>query len=138
MFYFQKQKFNIQELFDAAVQGHIVAVVEPERYLAKLYEKYLQACNLTVLHIQPGELVAVFVQRVRPKIVLLSCDDKAAHGYIEVLRRQNPHMILVTIAHNSDQEDIQRFMSQGVTSHINRTLSRPQDVAVIIRGLVTT
>lgn len=137
MNYVQKQKFNIQELFEAVPRGSIVGVIEPERYLAKLYEKYLQAHGFTVLHFQPGELLTVFVERVSPKLVLLASDNASAYDHIERIRRHNPHILLVTIAHNANQEDIEHFMSHGVTSHINRKLSRPQDVADIIRGLIT-
>lgn len=137
MNYVQKQKFNIEELLGATAQSKIVAVVEPERYLAKLYEKYLLGYGFTVMHFLPGELLGVFVERVSPKLVLLSSDNSSAHDHIEHIRRHNPHILLVTIAHNADQKDIERFMSHGVTSHINRKLSRPQDVADIIRGLIT-
>ncbi len=136
MQYIQKQTFNIEELVPIDTLAHVIAISEPEQYLAKLYEKYLQPYSFEVIHCYQGELLAMFVERHNPKVLLLSTDNPEIHGMIEVLRQRNPHLLLVTIAYNAGAEDIRKFMSLGASSHINRMLSRPQDVADIIKGLV--
>lgn len=137
MMYGEKQKFTINELVRGMNHAHYVVISEPDIYLAKLYEKYLTQVGISVLHFQGGELLPVFIEKVNPKVLLFSLENRMPHENIEIIRNQNPHIIVVTISHNADPEDVRKGMVVGVSSHINRALSRPKDVADIIYGLIT-
>ena len=146
MAYLFKQQFNINDLIaERAVNPSVVSVVpvvvvEPEIYLAKLAEKYLLAAGLQVNYCANPVLLTEFLRRTSSSALLINpaayMEIKHAAKAIADIRDNFPRLAVVTIAHNLEAEELGQLMSAGIASHINRKLSRPQDVADIIKTLI--
>jgi hypothetical protein len=138
--YLFKQQFTITDLLPRTVPALSVVIAEPEIYLAKLAGKYLLAAGLEVNYCPSPVLLMEFLRRTCPAALLIN-----PRGYLEIkhaakgisdIRDNFPGLAVVTIAHNLEAEELGQLMSAGVASHINRQLSRPQDVADIIKTLI--
>jgi DNA-binding NtrC family response regulator len=140
MAYLIRQQFNINDLLPIEKASNTVAILEPESYLAKLYEKYLVAHGFTVNHCLEPESLDNFLVQSFPDVLLFNPESYGKTKYaIEIIERMVsnfPKLLVVTIGYNIEPEDLKKFMSAGITSHINRKLSKPQDVVEVVRMIL--
>lgn len=140
MAYLFRQQFKISDLAAPRQRNYSVIVVEPDLYLAKLHELHLTGAGFEVHHCHSPELLSQYLAEVPASVLLLNPeiygDFKRAVDGIRVINKKFPHIHLVTIAYNLESANLKELMSSGISSHINRKLSRPRDVADIIKSLI--
>ena len=140
MSYVFQEKFNIYDLIALESQPHRVAILEPEQYLAKLYEKYLRAQGFEVIRCTERNLLHGFLSATSPRILLLNPGSfektKIAIAAIGQALLAFPELLIVTIGYDTPAEELKELMSAGIASHINRKLSKPADVVYIIKTLL--
>ena len=138
--YFVKEKFHISDLLPAQDTAKSIALVEPEEYLANLYRRYLTLQGYAVTHYQgPRHVPHVFLTAM-PDVLILNSEvfEKvgAAVEKISDVLQLYPHLLVVTIGYNTQADDLQKLMSAGIASHINRKLSKPQDLVDVVRAVL--
>ena len=140
MQYIEKQKFNINDLVALKIRMPVVVVIEPDAYLADLYAKYIMAAHYKA-HIRRDILdIHSFLEQVNPHVILFNPhmhpSTKVFVAELAKIRKNLPSVILITIGQTTETEEIKHYMEAGIASHINRRLTRPGDIIVIIQSLL--
>ncbi len=140
MAYVFKQKFNIAELISKPSNQTVVLIVEPDIYLAKLAERHLVAVGYRSCYCPDILLLEEFLSRVNPTVLLFNPEAcrtfGIAAGLIKKIIGGYPSLRVVTITHDIPGQNLSQMMNAGIASHINRKLTKPKDVAEIIRTLI--
>ncbi len=138
MTYLFKQKLNLRELVGVEELRYKVLIYEPESYLSALYAHYLSVHNLDIKHcpnlLNIKEAIAVFA----PDLLVFSYDDDIPKQakVLNHLLACFPNLKVVSIGSDIHNDCLKELMSLGIVSHINRKLTRPQDVVEVIKTLL--
>lgn len=133
MSYIIRQKFNIAELVEIAASRPMVLICEPDDCLAALYGHYLSAHNFDVKHCPHlGELRSAW-QSTNPRLLLVNAEAAGSTNF----SKEFPGLSVVTVGYNLTANRVKALLNAGVSGHIDRRLSRPEDVAVIIKTLLS-
>ena len=135
MAYLFKQKLNIADLVSAGQIRKKVLIYEPEEYLSALYAHYLQKHNFDVKHCPDLANLREAIVNFEPHIFVF-CSDAPIFKLLPQLNSCLPGMHLVSTGLNCSHERLNELMSAGVLNHLNRRLSRPQDLVVIINSIL--
>lgn len=139
MAYLFKQKLNLSELVVNSLSPKRVLIHEPEEYLAALYGHYLRQHNFDVKHCPDLEKISKVINIFKPDVLVFCADaPHLAGGLWNLLPRLSqdfPQLRLVSTGLDSSSR-VKELMAAGVLGHINRKLSRPQDLAVIIKSIL--
>jgi hypothetical protein len=138
--YLFRQKLNLVDLAGLAVRPKRILIYEPEDYLAALYAHYLRAHNFDIKHCPNLNEIAGEITSFQPHLVIFSTDRVGQRakfpGLILSLSRKFPDLHFLTTGYNLSHEGIKELMSAGVESHLNRRLSRPQDIPVLVETIL--
>jgi DNA-binding response OmpR family regulator len=140
MAYIFKQKLQIQDLVD---YGHIlkrVLIHEPEEYLSAIYTQYLKADNFEVQNCSTLEALKELAKSFTPDILVFNIEylnnPNVVGAWLLNFRKDFPYAAVITIGFNDNSENLKKLMSVGISSHINRKHTRPQDLAVIVKNIL--
>jgi len=140
MAYFFKQKLNLADLAGLSAAPKRILIYEPEDYLAALYAYYLRLHNFDIKHCPNLSQVGQMTTAFRPHLLIFAADGLwngvKTSGLILSLSRKFPDLHFLTTGYNLSHQGIKEFMSAGVESHLNRRLSRPQDIVEIVSTLL--
>lgn len=140
MAYIFKQKLNLADLAGLDVLPKRILIYEPKDYLAELYAHYLRLHNFDIMHCPNLSEVSKMIAGFKPHLLIFCADGQDAalktSGMISVLSRRFPDLRLLTTAHDLSRQGINDLMGAGVVSHLNRRLSRPQDIVHIVETLL--
>lgn len=140
MAYLFRQKFNVADLARIPEQKNRVLIFGFDVYLCQLYESLLCLHSLDVKHCATEESLRLALADFFPRLLLLDLDSlgSAGESWLKSLyfRWDFPSLIIVTISRNLDAQSVGKLMGAGVSSHINREYSRPQDVATVVKTLL--
>ncbi len=139
MAYLYRQKINLLELAPAKLQPKTVLLAEPEEYLLALYSGYLHNSNFKVHHCDQVELLEDMIIRHSPHILILSVHffEQPAEN-LHLLRRLKhnyPSLPIVTVGYKLNSDHLRQFMSAGIDSYIERMLTRPKDIIMVINTI---
>jgi hypothetical protein len=142
MAYIFKQKLNIHDLAGVVHRQKRVLVHEPEEYLSALYGHYLREHNFDVKHCPDLGKISHLIASFRPDVLVFCSDATHSLSSREIKKLLSgfslelPDLRLVATGLNSSGELLRELMSAGVLGHINRKLSRPQDLVVVIKSIL--
>jgi hypothetical protein len=141
MAYMFKQKLRIEDLVNIERQPKRIVLYEPEQYLAALYKHYLTAHNFDVKHCPELSLIKQLMSSFAPQVLVYNIEDSLKNAEPQLnrlikLKKDFPETFVVTLGFNTSSEMLKLLLQAGVTSHINRKLSRPNDLVYIINALV--
>jgi DNA-binding response OmpR family regulator len=139
MAYLFKQKINLRELAALEYAQKKVLLHQPEEYLASLYMHYLRFHNFDVKHCPNLAQLRHSSESFQPHALIFSLENSHPSSSIAWLlsfKKHFPNTVIVTTDMNTDTETLKKLLSAGVSSHINRRHSRPQDIATITKTLL--
>lgn len=142
MAYLFKQKLNIAELADISRRPKKVLIYEPEEYLSALYQHYLRRHNFDVKHCPDLGMIREATSSFLPDVLVFSLDGQTNPPASRSLRLLAnlvlgfPFLRLVSIGSSSHNSLVKELMTAGVLGHINRQLSRPQDLAIVVKSIL--
>lgn len=142
MAYIFKQKLNIHDLVNLPQERQKrVLIHEPEDYLDALYAYYLKGQNFDIRHCQRLESLIDSVKNFTPDILIFNVEAQAKPfrlkaDWIFRFKKNFPEIFVITTGFNTDSEILKVLLSAGVSSHINRRSTRPQDIAVVVRNIL--
>lgn len=138
--YMLKQKLNLSDLVALELRPKSILLLEPDQYLRSLYSLYLKRHDFGVEIVLKAESLSSAIAFLNPHALVFSTHyyPKAENSAKTLLsiRTQFPRLPIVTIGLVHDHEQLKKFIAAGITSHIDRKLTRPQDLAVVIRTLL--
>jgi DNA-binding response OmpR family regulator len=141
MVYLFKEKFNLLDLVPVKKQPlKLVMILEPEEYLLSLYSHYLERNNFQVKHCRQVDALHKEIHSHHPDLLILNTGIFKQLGalvdLLTELRQSFAGLPVVTIGHNINGEDISKMMATGISSHIDRRLSRPRDVVHVVEAIL--
>jgi DNA-binding NtrC family response regulator len=141
MSYLFKQKLDLGDLISLNYSPpKVVLVAEPEEYLLNIYCNCLRSYNLQVEECRRIEDIFKSIKQYSPHLLLLSLafppNFYRLFFILENLRKNHPNLRILTIGDKVNTEVIKRLMSVGVSSHIEKQLTRPQDIILIARSIL--
>lgn len=140
MTYLFKQKLDIYDLVGYEKESHKILLHEPEEYLAALYFHFLNKQNFHVRHVPKIEILEEELVNFKPKVLIFSLDseqeNKLNFFWLLNFRKNFPNTSVITTGFNTNAETLKKLLNVGISSHINRKLSRPQDLVVLIQAVL--
>jgi hypothetical protein len=140
MTYIFKQKINLQDLAALSREAKRVLIFEPEDNLAALYAYYLSIHNFDIKHCLHLAALSRFISDFRPHLLIFNAEAPQVLFEIRRISASLPMDIerpsLISTGYNLSGQKIGELMSAGVASHINRRLSRPQDLAILVETVL--
>lgn len=137
MDYIFKQKLQLADLAGLQSRPKRILIYEPESDLAALYAYYLREHNFEIKHCFNTDAIRQHVVSFQPHLLIFSADGPELSLKIKpiaaTLIKEFPGLNLVSTGYSVSGRRIGELMSIGVISHINRRLSRPQDVVDVVK-----
>ena len=136
--YIFKQKLQIQELVDLQQPIKRILIHEPEEYLAALYQHYLQVHNFDIKHCPVLESLEVSAKNFAPDVLIFNIGENhnSKAEWLLKFKKDFPEAGVITTGFNTNSEILKLLLSAGISSHINRKLTRPQDIAVVVKSML--
>lgn len=142
MAYIFKQKLRVSDLAHISPNRKKVLIYEPEEYLSALYGSYLRIHKFAVEHCANLDALPKTLTEFSPHLLIFNTDSPgnslSSKSWLMAAKKYYPELIIVTTNINLSHEGVRELMSAGISSHINRSLSRPQDIVVIVKSLLYT
>ncbi len=115
-------------------QNKIIVLAEPEPETRGLYHKHLASPNIVIQLCEDLEKLPGVLELYQPDLLIVNPGANPASGlvFLKNLRKFQPNLSIITIGYGTPDEYLDRFMELGVSCHINRYLTRPQDVTVAV------
>jgi DNA-binding NtrC family response regulator len=140
MAYVFRQKLNINDLVDHLPVAPKVLVAEIEPELGKMYCMHLADQKLQAHHCNLPDRLHIMLKEVWPDVLVCGTDFFQDHDYLVVqldfVRKQHPLLKIITIGENLGVAEMKQLMRYGISGHLEKQLTRPTDVALIVRGLL--
>jgi hypothetical protein len=138
--YLFKQKLNLTDLAGVTVIPKRILIYEPETYLAALYAHYLRMHNFDIKHCPNLSEVTDMIISFQPHLLIFCADGITppfrAPSLISALNRRFPELSLLTTARDLGHQGTKDLMDAGVLGHLNRNLSRPQDIPILVKTIL--
>ncbi len=138
--YLFKQKLDLAELIETGYDSKIVLVAETEEYLNEIYSNHLKNHNYNVVKCTTVDAVTDAAKTHNPHLLLLSTgflpDLYRLFYFLGSLRRNFPQLRVLTNGDSLDAEIVKQLMYVGVSCHIERKLTRPQDIVLIAKSIL--
>lgn len=135
-----RQKFNIAELTGAPAVFSRLLLVEPESYLRKLYHSHLSRHNFEVSahpDLESGMIMLKF-NKVNAAVIGLKKEEdwNVVFRILKSMRSIDPGLPFVTLGENLPLPVLPKIMALGAASHLERRLSRPDDIAEVVKAVL--
>ncbi len=140
MTYIFKQKLNLSDLVNLKNQPKRILIHEPHGDLAALYAYYLKDYNFEIKHCGNLDAIQQCSKNFSPHLLIFNVDEPQAFPKIiliaKILTKELPDLNLISTGYNLNGQELSKLMALGVNSHLNRKLSRPQDLAVLVTTIL--
>ena len=142
MSYILKQKLNIKDFVGFQSPVHKIVLHEPEEYLSALYAHYLREHNFEVKNCSSLDQLRDSVEDFAPKILIFSVESPTnlnfKANWLLNFKNNFPQITIITTGFNTSSDILKLLLQAGISSHMNRKLTRPQDLAIIAKHLLQT
>ena len=134
----QKLVFDPVAFSGQSLPVSLVYVVEPEEALLDLYCKYLLKEKFAVKGFRGLDMLVVPKHpEPEPDVAVVNSHLLRHPEFTRVREKVFPEKIkIISIGSAPGQDFVQSLMSMGVSSHLERRLSRPGDLVEIVRALL--
>jgi len=140
MSYIFRTKVNLRDLVDLPVKTKRILVAEEEEYLLALYAYHLICEDFHVKPCRSVDALHGHAEVFKPHLLILNDAFLGSKisiiNLVKKLRVTNPELYVVTIGHGTQGNDLSQLMAAGINGHIDRKLSKPQDVAALAKTLL--
>jgi DNA-binding NarL/FixJ family response regulator len=109
----------------------IILLAEPELESRALYYKHLSSDPEVTVSIceEPSKLLEL-LSSLEPDLLIINPGENPARSlvFLQSIKKVQPSLRIITVGYGTPDNYLDRFMQLGVSYHINRHLSRPQDI----------
>lgn len=109
-----------------------IILAEPETETRALYHKHLsQNPYLAVTLCDDLSMLLSQLASLQPDLLIINPGENLARNlvFLASIKKTQPSLRIITVGYGTPEDYLDRYMKIGVTYHINRHLTRPQDVA---------
>lgn len=109
-----------------------ILLAEPEQEARVLYYRHLSNSDASVILCTDLSTLLEDLTMLKPDLLVINPGENPANSlaFLRNIKKTQPNLRIITIGYGTPDEYLDRFMQLGVSYHINRHLTRPQDVAV--------
>ena len=141
MAYLIKEKFNLLDLAPPRNQSSkLVLIVEPEEYLLSLYAHYLTNHSFKVVSCLQPSVLHKSISNHKPDLLIVNTGIFSQFGMLvealKGLRDEFRSLPMVTIGYNLNGQELGKLMAAGISSHIDRKLTRPMDLVHVVKVIL--
>jgi DNA-binding NarL/FixJ family response regulator len=134
--YFSYEKFNLDEIKSQFPDTRRVLVVESDETLSELYASYLEHLPVLVACSNEERWSASFDDH-KPHIMIINVELLLDSGFMKNgFRQRNPHLHIIAVGGGLSREALSGLMDFGVSSYINRLITRPHDMAASVAAIL--
>ncbi len=112
----------------------VAFVVEPIMELAALYSKYLQEQQLVVQVCASANELLQAASQARLDILVYNLE--VGVETLTQLKQKNPALIIITLSDDPSDQRLDALMKLGVSGHINRKVTTPKDIGLLVGQLL--
>ncbi len=136
MAYIFKQKFDISELISNPGFSGVILVAEPSSSLLGIYERHFAEKKMQIHACSNLDAIHPAIKEKQPFLAVLSLDffskqPEEAEDFLLNLRTNFPRLKIMTLGFDASHTTLKKIMSVGVCGHLDKRLSRPEDVVVL-------
>jgi DNA-binding NtrC family response regulator len=136
MHYVFQQQFNIGMVAASPV---LAVIIDPEAEISTLYSRHLENAGVVsaIFHSFNDSTFAHIIEH-HPHVLIINQELLNTGGFmsLERLRSLHPEMVLITVGEHVTEEVMDRLMELGVSCHINRVYTKPEDISVTVLELL--
>ncbi len=140
MAYIFKQKFDVRELTGRQPLRKKIMIVEPEIYACALYAYHLSAANYFVKSCDRLDNLDAELVEFVPHLLLVdpfAAEHRAsAPHFLTRIRESYPQLLIITIGLGADLAAVRNLTVAGINAHVDRKLTKPQDITAIVKMLL--
>lgn len=131
------QHYNLETMLSER-QPKIILLAEPEPESQALYRRHLDAPDFVVNVCNDLAEIHNLLSSTLPDLLILNPGANPVRSLtiLKGIKKNYPAMRIITLGYGTPEEYLDRFMQLGVSYHINRNLTRPQDVAMAARQVL--
>lgn len=137
MAFLYKQKLNLLDFASWQTPLKKVVVAGWDDALKELYVRHLREHEFEAIHCPSVDAIHQHLVSFKPHLLLYEIGEqegvKICLSRLILLRKAHPALKIVTVGRISALDELKTIMETGVNSHIDRRLSRPQDVVEVVK-----
>ncbi|MCL5666279.1 MAG: hypothetical protein M1383_00695 [Patescibacteria group bacterium] len=139
--YIIKQKLNLlADLAGIRQERKKVLVAEPEEYLLGLYAGYLAAQGFEVERCNNLDGIRASAKSFLPDLMVLSTGWNGYFlelvNHLAYLKNNFSGLPVVTVGYGVGSEQLKQLMLAGISGHLDRRLTKPQDIAHVVKAVL--
>jgi DNA-binding NarL/FixJ family response regulator len=136
MKYLFKEHYSLPVMLPESneIRVYKAVVYEPQMELAQIYAKYLNQQNLETYICLHQNSLSSLSENLSPQILVYNIEG--GYELLRNVKRQWPQMLVITIANDFGDTEIDDLMAIGVSGHINRKTTHPQDIGILVKELL--
>ena len=137
--YLIKEKFNFRDLANVVLLQKRVLLVIDEITLQDIYVRHLEAQQFLVTTAKFADFFAIAEAVKSADMLILDFNKFIFNQRLEFLKslvKSFPHLPVITIGFSLEEEMLSSLMALGIVGHLDRKLSRPQDLLALIKTLI--
>lgn len=130
-----RQKYYLGEsLTKASWRPKLILVLEPEEYLLRIYARYF---SFPYFQFQACQTWADFKRQLVTLVpdLLIVNTDQWFYDLLQ-LKIHWPSQPIISLGHNLTPEQLKQLMAYGISGHINRKFTRPQDLVEVVKTIL--
>lgn len=132
------KKFNMNEIFETNLNKPIVVLAETDPETRAIYARYLSRANFIVNLC--AEVDALHKQMLVYEPDILVCNPNFLFGFsssvFHNIRSLYPKLPIVTVGDSVVDTDMDKLMKLGVSAHLSRKFSQPNDLVFTVEQLL--
>jgi hypothetical protein len=138
--YIHREKINFRDLLHPQQKAYRIVVAEPETELFGIYDRHFSEEGLTAHHCRELSSLLGHLANLEPHVLVVSLEFREGiehtRRFLAHIKKYYPLTHLITVSKGGGPEHMKIPMQLGVSGHINRQLSRPQDVVMIVKAIL--
>lgn len=134
--YLFKQKLNIGDFSAAQVMRKKILIHEPENYLSQIYVSYFRQQNFDVRRCPDLKHLSDHAKSFSPDLLVCSLEAGGSGEWLINFKQFFRAVSVVTIGFDTGSDTLKKLMAAGCSGHLNRRLSRPQDLVDIVKTIL--
>ncbi len=138
--YMVKEKLNLLDFVGHQPQVSTILMAGVDKNLASIYRRLMIDSKVRIEWLHGMDGITQYVDFFSPRLLIGEVTTgkqfNQTFGHIRTVRESFPSLPIISISLALEHQELEKLMDLGTVSHINRTLTRPRDVAIIIKNIL--
>jgi len=139
MNYIFTEKFIRPGLKVQNVYPKVVLVADPQPEICSIYLRHFNDASFITQVCNKYETLAGILRELDPHLLVLTLTPlkTKAEATVKKIMVRHPFMRIITLARTESESDPRRLLGLGVVGHLNKELTRPQDIVTLAQHVLS-